>query len=141
MKIHKIHLIGYIFLAWAGMASAPAADFQVVASKDVEIDQVSAAELKKVFLLEKSTVGGKHVTPVVQQGGPAHQAFLKECVGESDQALKDLYKDMAFTGKAVPPKAVASDAAMIAFLAMSKGAIGYVSAEAIPMGVKKIAVK
>jgi hypothetical protein len=141
MSFHKSYFIGYMFLAWAGVAAMPAADFQVVASKDVEVDQVSAAELKNVFLLEKSTVGGKHVTPVVQQGGAAHEAFLKECLGETDQALKDLYKEMAFTGKAVSPKAVASDAAMIAFLAMSKGAIGYVSAEAIPIGVKKIAVK
>ena len=141
MNFHKNYLIGYIFLAWAGLAASPAADFQVVASKDVEVEQISAAELKKIFLLEKSTAGGQHVTPVVQQGGAAHQAFLKECVGESDRELKDLYKDMAFTGKAVSPKAVASDAAMIAFLAMSKGAIGYVSAQAIPMGVKKIAVK
>jgi hypothetical protein len=141
MRFHKTYFIGYIFLAWAGVAAAPAADFQVVASKDVEVDQISAAELKKIFLLEKSTAGGKHVTPVVLQGGAAHQAFLKECLGESDQELKDLYKDMAFTGKAVPPKTVASDAAMIAFLAMSKGAIGYVSAEAVPIGVKKIAVK
>lgn len=141
MNIHKIHLVGYIFLAWVGMAAAPAADFQVVASKDVAVEQISTAELKMIFLLEKSSAGGKHVTPVVQQGGAAHQAFLKECLGESDQELKELYKNMAFTGKAIPPKAVASDAAMIGFLAMSKGAIGYVSADAIPMGVKKIAVK
>jgi hypothetical protein len=118
-----------------------AADFQIVASKDVEVEQISAAELKKIFLLEKSTAGSKHVTPVVQQGGAAHAAFLKQCIGESDQALRDAYKEAAFTGKAVSPKTVASDAAMIAFLAMSKGAIGYVSADAIPIGVKKIAVK
>jgi hypothetical protein len=81
------------------------------------------------------------VAPVVQQGGPAHQSFLRDCLSETEQDLRDHYKDLTFTGKAVAPKTVANDAAMIAFLSMSKGAIGYVSATAIPIGVKKLTVK
>jgi len=141
MSFNKTHFIGYILLAWAGVITAPAADYQVVASKDVAVDEISAADLKKIFLLSKTSVGSGHVAPVVQQGGPAHQAFLKECLSETEQDLNDHYKDLTFTGKAVAPKSVANDAAMIAYLSMSKGAIGYVSASAIPMGVKKITIK
>ncbi len=141
MKLNTHRFIQFVVPALLAAGVAAAADFQVVASKDVEVEQVSEAELKKIFLLEKTTLGTKHVSPVVQQGGAAHQAFLKQCLGESDQSLQEHYKDLVFTGKASAPKTINSDAAMIAYLSMSKGAIGYVSAEAIPIGVKKIAVK
>jgi hypothetical protein len=139
MKIQN--LFTWSFLLLAGVATCPAADFQIVASKDVAVDEIASGDLKKIFLLEKSSEGSKHVVPVVQQGGAAHAAFLKECLGETDQELQTAYKDAAFTGKAIAPKAVNSDAAMISYISMAKGAIGYVSASAIPIGVKKITVK
>jgi hypothetical protein len=135
------NLFTWSLLSLAAVASCAAADFQVVASKDVAVDEISAGDLKKIFLLEKSSEGSKHVVPVVQQGGAAHAAFLKDCLGQSEQELQTLYKDAAFTGKAIAPKAVNSDAAMISYVSMAKGAIGYVSAGAIPIGVKKITVK
>src|SRR5215471_5702744 len=137
MRNHHMRFIKSLLLTQAAAVICLGADYQIVASKDVAIDEIAAADLKKVFLMEKTSAGGSKVTPVVQQGGPSHAAFLKDCLGESDQALKDHYKDLAFTGKAVAPKTVASDAAMISHIAMSKGAIGYVSSSAIPIGVKK----
>ena len=139
MKLRNHFTSSLLLLAAA--AACQGADYQIVASKDVAVDEIAMDDLKKIFLLEKSSAGSKHVVPVVQQGGAAHTAFLKDCLGESDQELKNTYKDAAFTGKAVAPKAVNSDAAMISFISMSKGAIGYVSAGAIPIGVKKITVK
>ncbi len=141
MKSTIFNFIRLMALAPALVAALPAADYQVVASKDVAVDEISAADLKKIFLLSKTSVGSGHIAPVLQQGGPAHQAFVKECLSETEQDLKDYYKELVFTGKAVAPKSMANDAAMIAFLSMGKGAIGYVSASAIPMGIKKITVK
>ena len=79
--------------------------------------------------------------PVLQKGGPAHEAFLKEYVGKSDDDLQQYYRTLVFSGKGIEPKTLASDAAVIAFVSMSKGVIAYVSASAIPMGVKKLTVK
>ncbi len=122
-------------------AALPAADFQIIASKDVAADEISASDLSGIFLLSKTSLGAVHVAPVLQKGGTAHQAFLKECLGKSEAELQDAYKELVFTGKANAPKALESDAAVIAFVSMSKGAIAYVSASAIPMGVKKLSVK
>jgi hypothetical protein len=118
-----------------------AADFQVVASKDVAADSISTDELKRIFMLSKNSIGATKVTPVVQKAGAAHDAILKECLGMSPDELQTHYKSLVFTGKAVAPKAVASDAEVISFVAMSKNAVGYVSATAITMGVKKLEVK
>ena len=131
---------GALLALWTP-AALPAADFQIIASKDVAADEISASDLSDIFLLAKTSLGAAHVAPVLQKGGAAHQAFLKECLGKSDAELQDAYKELVFTGKANAPKALDSDAAVIAYVSMSKGAIAYVSASAIPMGVKKLTVK
>ena len=46
-----------------------------------------------------------------------------------------------FAGNASMPKAVASEAEIISYVAKSKGAIGYVSAGAAPKGVKILEMK
>ena len=119
-----------------------AADYQVIASKDVKTDSISSDDLKRVFLLSKTSLAdGSRVAPVLLQSGAAHQAFLKQCLGKSDADLQSHYQSLVFTGKASTPRAMASDAEVISFVAMSKGAVGYVSATAIPMGVKKLELK
>jgi len=123
----------------AGVVNA--AGVQIIASKDVNVTEISADDLKQIFLETETSVGGAKVKPVLQKGGPAHAAFLKEYVGKSDDDLEAYYKTLVFSGKGSEPKALAGDAAVISFVAMSKGVIAYVSDSAIVMGVNKIAVK
>ena len=79
--------------------------------------------------------------PVLEKDGPTHEAFLKEFVGKSDSALETYYRSLVFTGKASMPKTTASDADMVAYVAKTKGAIGYVSGAANTAGVKTLEVK
>lgn len=142
MKKQVRNLLWAVTFLGACLPALSAAEFQVIASKDVTADEVSAADLGRIFLLSKTSLPGTgHVVPVLQKGGPAHEAFLKACIGKDDAELQDAYKEIVFTGKGNAPKVLASDAAVIAFVAMSKGVIAYVSSSAIPMGVKKLTVK
>jgi len=142
MSKRILHLFRAGALLAIAVQAATAAEFQVIASKDVAATEISADDLSRIFVLSKTSLPGSgHVVPVLQKGGPAHQAFLKECIHKSDPELQEVYKEIVFTGKGNAPKALASDAAVIAFVSMSKGAIAYVSASAIPMGVKKLNVK
>jgi ABC-type phosphate transport system substrate-binding protein len=75
------------------------------------------------------------------KGGPAHEAFLKEYLGKSDTALQAFYRSLVFTGKASMPKILGSDAEVVAYVAKTKGAIGYVSPDASTAGVKTLQVK
>jgi hypothetical protein len=129
-----------MFLAAA--ATARGADFKVIANSSVKADAVSADELKGVFLATKSSLGdGSHVEPVLQKGGAAHEAFLKEHVGKTDSALTTYYRSLVFTGKASMPRVLASDADVAAYVAKTKGAIGYVSAATDAAGTKTLEVK
>jgi ABC-type phosphate transport system substrate-binding protein len=94
-----------------------------------------------VFLLDKDSLGGSHVQPVLVKGGAAHEAFLKEYLGKNDSALQAFYRSLVFTGKASMPKSVANDAEVVAYVAKTKGAVGYVSAAASTEGVKTLEVK
>ena len=122
--------------------SAFAADVKVIANSSVGASSLSMDELKGVFLATKSSLSdGSHVEPVLEKGGPAHEAFLKEYVGKTDSAFETYYRSLVFTGKASMPKTTASDADMVAYVAKTKGAIGYVSAGAATAGVKTLEVK
>jgi hypothetical protein len=97
--------------------------------------------VKEIFLGAKDSVSGTAVVPVLASGGPTHEAFLKTYVGKSDQALRNHFKSLVFTGKGSMPKSFASDAEVLKYVASTKGAIGYVSAGADLAGVKKIQVR
>jgi hypothetical protein len=120
---------------------ANAADVKVIANPSVAASSISAGDIKDLFLLDKDSLGGSHVEPVLIKGGPAHEAFLKEFLGKSDSALQAFYRSLVFTGKASMPKALGSDAEVVAYVAKTKGAVGYVSGGASTTGVKTLEVK
>jgi ABC-type phosphate transport system substrate-binding protein len=119
-----------------------AADLKIVANPGVGASSISADELKGVFLATKTSLGdGSHVEPVLEKGGATHEAFVKEYLGKTDAALQTYYRSLVFTGKASMPKTLATDAEVLAYVAKTKGAIGYVSAGAGTAGVKVLEVK
>jgi hypothetical protein len=135
-----------LILAMAAMAfcitwQAHASDVKVIANNSVTATSVSAGDLKDVFLLDKDSLGGSHVEPVLQNSGPTHEAFLKEYVGKQNSVLQAYYRSLVFTGKASMPKVTAADAEAVAYVAKTKGAVGYVSSAASTEGVKVLAVK
>jgi hypothetical protein len=120
---------------------AHAADVKVIANSSVAASSVSAGDLKDVFLLDKDSLGGSHVDPVLSKGGAAHEAFIKQYLGKNDPALQAFYRSLVFTGKASMPKSFASDAEVVAYVAKTKGAVGYVSSGAASEGAKTLEVK
>jgi ABC-type phosphate transport system substrate-binding protein len=129
-------------LAACAAVTAFAADVKVIANPSVGASSVSADEIKGVFLATKTSLSdGSHVEPVLEKDGAAHEAFLKEYIGKTDMALETYYRSLVFTGKASMPKTLAADAEVVAYVAKTKGAIGYVSAGAATAGVKTLEVK
>jgi TonB family protein len=140
MKCPKVLLVAAGLMIFAPV-NALAADVKVIANSSVKADTISAAELKRVFLEEKISLGdGTHVEPVLQKGGPAHEAFLQEYVGRSEDDLQAYYRTLVFTGRGSMPRAFGSDAGVVAYVARTRGAIGYVSSAASVGGVKILAI-
>ena len=140
MKTSKLIIIGTALTFLAG--SAMAGDLKVIANASVPESSISLDELKGVFLITKTSLhDGSHVEPVLLKSGAAHESFLKEYLGKTDSALETYYRSLVFTGKGSMPKILATDAEVEAYVAKTKGAIGYVSAAPTTAGVKSLEVK
>ena len=121
--------------------TASAADLKLIANSSVGASSVSADDLKGVFLITKTSLSdGTHVEPVLLKSGATHESFVKQYLGKSDSALQTYYRSLVFTGKGSMPKELSTDAEVVAYVAKTKGAIGYVSSGAAAAGVKTIEV-
>jgi ABC-type phosphate transport system substrate-binding protein len=141
MKHIRFFLI-LVGLIEAAATVALAGDIKVIANPAVSESSISSDELKEIFLITKASFGGGHAEPVLQKTGTVHEAFLKEYLGKADAALQTYYRSLVFTGKASMPKAFASEAEVVTYVAKTKGAIGYVSSAAsTASGVKTLEVK
>src|ERR1035438_1624569 len=140
MKCRRILLVAAGLTVFASV-NALAGDVKVIANSSVKVDTISAAELKRVFLEEKISLGdGTHVEPVLEKDGPVHEAFLQEYLGISEDDLHMHYRALVFTGRGFTPKVLGSDAEVVAYVAQTRGAIGYVSSAASAEGVKTITI-
>jgi hypothetical protein len=123
-------------------AIAYGGDIKVIANPSVGVSAMGAEELKGVFLATKTSLkDGSHVEPVLEKSGAVHEAFVKEYLGKTDAALQTYYRSLVFTGKASMPKALGSDAEVMAYVAKTRGAVGYVSSASSNAGVKVIEVQ
>jgi len=71
---------------------------------------------------------------------PAHETFVKEYLHRTDSDLQTFYRTLVFTGKGSMPKAVGTDTEVVAYVARTRGAIGYVSLDANTDGAKTLTV-
>jgi TonB family protein len=111
-------------------ASALATDVKVIANASVKADIISAPELRRIFLQESSSLdNGTRVAPVIEKDGPVHKAFLQEYLSRSPEDLQTYYRALVFTGRGSMPKILGSDAEVVAYVAATRGAIGYVSSD------------
>jgi len=139
MKNPKMLLVAAVVMF--GSVQALAGNVKVIANPSVKAEAISAREVKSVFLEERNSLrDGTHVEPVLAKNGPAHAAFLKDYLGQDDDALQNYYRSLVFTGKGSIPKTLHSDEEVVAYVAKTRGAIGYVSSNAPVDGVKTLAV-
>jgi ABC-type phosphate transport system substrate-binding protein len=134
----------FVFLALAAssiLAARAQAQAIVIANPSVKVAEVSKSELKDVFTGGSSSLGGSKVTRVLLKGGAANDEFLSAYVGKSDSAFMASWRSLVFSGQASMPKTVDSEAAMVAFVAQTPGAVGYVGKAAAHEGVKVLEVK
>lgn len=143
MKIPKARFaVALAVTGWmiCGAVNSQAGDVKLVANPSVRIDTISVAELKLVYLEEKISLEGSHVEPVLEKDGRVHEAFLQAYLGISEDDLQTYYRTLVFTGRGSMPRTLASDAEVVAYVAHTRGAIGYVSASADVEGLKLLTV-
>ena len=144
-------LVAVVALA-AAAAPAPramgevpaAAGFVVIANAANPATTIAKLDVVRIFMKKTRAWpgGGLAADPVDQRDASAvRKEFLAAVVGKDAAAMNAYWQSQLFVGRTTPPPVKASDADVIAYVAASRGAIGFVSAgAALPETVKVIKV-
>lgn len=132
--MRRAHLLLAVSLLGLGLsapacAAPPAHAFAVIAAPDGDAPLVSRESLALIYRRKQAFWrDGRRVQPAnLPAADPVRRAFSQCILGEPPEATEDYWREMYFHG-VLPPHVVASEAAMILFVASTPGAIGYVSA-------------
>ena len=128
----------------AGAAPVVSADarFRVIVHPQVKGSQIPRAALSSIFLKRAPKWGdGSAVRPVDQSlRSPLRMSFSADVL-EQDLIAVQMYWQREIASGRVPPPVKASDEEIVAFVASTPGAIGYVSpGTALPDTVRELAV-
>jgi hypothetical protein len=124
----------------ASWSAASAQDVVLVANKGVKISEITNADLRAIFMGTRTRFAdGSHAVPVTLKGGPVHEVFLRNHVGEGPEEFRAQWRKVVFTGQGAMPKAFDSESALIDYVANTPGAVGYVSRISSHEGVKLLA--
>lgn len=118
-------LLSFAGAAWAG-------DVVVIGHPGLPVDSLSAKELKRIYVGEKTFVAGVKVQPIdYTHAGPVAAAFLQSVVGMDPKRFHAWWVKEVFHGAGIPPRMVDDPAAVLRVVASEPGAIGYVPADSL----------
>lgn len=116
------------------------ADTIVIVNPDSGISKITAKETKSIFLgKSKKLPNGKPATPVEQpEGNATRDTFNNKVLRKNERKLKAYWSKKVFSGKGQPPKQLADDAAVKAYVKKTTGGIGYIDSSSADASVKTV---
>ncbi len=135
--------ISSVLLAGVLLAGAArGAEYKFIVHPDTAAAALSREEAKNILLGTKGRWdNGQVIRLAVLAGGPLHEKVITEITARTPDQFDKYWKKQVFTGKGVMPETMPDDAAMVAYVAKTPGAIGYVSAAAKTDGMKVVTVQ
>lgn len=114
--------------------------FLVVVNADNPVLTLTSDEVSRFFLRKVSTwADGRAVAPVDQEAESETRAvFTDSILRRKPAAVRAYWQQRIFSGRDTPPPIRGSDAEVLRFVAENAGAIGYVSAQAVPSGQVRV---
>jgi len=118
-----------------------AQDVMIVVNRGSSVSEITEAQLRDIFTGARSRIDdGARAIPVLLKGGPTHEVFLHRHIRETPDEFRARWRKAVFTGQGSMPKEFASEAAVLDYVAVTPGAIGYVSRVKDPEAVKALSV-
>jgi len=129
-------------LCLAGNAGAETRGYKLVVNKANSASTLDKGEVAKMFMKQSTKwTSGQAVDPVDQSpAAGVRERFCADIHGKAVGAIQSAWQRVIFSGRGVPPPEVASDEAVITFVAEHPGGIGYVSEAAATDRVKVVDV-
>lgn len=125
-----LRLAGWMLAGCCAHGAAQAADGRlvvIVSATAAPAAALSLDELELIYRRKKQFVGGARVQPInLPAQHPLRRFFSQQVLHKTPEDLEDYWRDQYFNGIS-PPFVLASEEAMIRFVASTPGAVGYVS--------------
>ncbi len=138
MKIGKLSVLPIVLAGLMLVAGAVEAGVVVIGNPGLSVSSLSAEEISDFYLAKSTSLpDGTRVKVVDQEeGSPARQTFYSAVIRKNKTQLKAYWAKQIFTGKATPPDVLAGDNEVKAWVAGTKGGIGYVDDGVVDASVK-----
>ncbi len=137
--IVRIALAESLALAAAPALAEPTA---VIVNRENPKSELSSEELKSIYLGKRTEWSdGTRAIPIDEAASsPARAAFLRAVVGMSAAQFAEHWVDQQVRGVGSAPRAAASPAAAVKFVAKTRGAVAFVPISQVTPAVKVIFV-
>lgn len=96
--------------------------------------EITRDEVKNIFLGKSTRWQGSAVKLAVLDSGDAESAY-PELTGKSASQFESYWKRLVFTGRGIMPKTFSSDADLLAYVAETPGAVGFIVGSEVIDGV------
>ena len=117
-------------------------DVLIIVNSSVPISRITETQLRDIFTGVRSQFdNGTRAVPVLLKGGPVHEVFLHRHIGDTPDEFRIRWRRAIFTGQGSMPKEFNTEAALIQYIQVTPGAIGYVSRLPQNLSVKALTVK
>jgi ABC-type phosphate transport system substrate-binding protein len=127
----------------AGLCAASVGAFAqvaVVVNPKSPLATMTADQVSGIFLGKSNTLpsGGTAVPTDLPDSAATRELFYTKVTGKSTAQVKAAWSRLVFSGKATPPKELASSAEVKKFVAANPDAIGYIEKSAVDSSVKVV---
>jgi len=142
MNIKLAIITGLALFLLFGMVSTASADVVIVANAEAGVDSIGKSDLEKIMLgKKKKWDNGTKIKIAILKEGDTHESFTKDFTGKTASQFKSYWKKLVFTGEGIQPKSFKTEEDLVAYVAKTKGAVGYISSSTAADGVTTVAVQ
>jgi ABC-type phosphate transport system substrate-binding protein len=130
-------------LAFAAAAHAQGRGYKVIVHPRNPVGEVDREFLAAAFLKRTTRFAdGTLIRPVDREpSSSVRERFSESVIGRSAGAVRNYWQQALFSGRALPPPELDSDARVVDYVLRNRGGIGYVSESAETGEARVIAVR
>jgi hypothetical protein len=141
MKIAIASIVIALGMVSGALAHADGKKLVVVVAKGSSLTSISRNDLKRCFLGESISSGGKPVIPFnAATGTPERTGFDKAVLGMSPDEVGRFWVDRKVRGQSGAPRSLPSPAHMAKVAAKFPGAIGYLAEDQLTSDIQAVQV-
>jgi ABC-type phosphate transport system substrate-binding protein len=136
-------VVGGVLVSPAHVSPASAAEggLVLVVAKASPINNITKAELNRVFSADPIKIEGQSVVPfALTPSSPERQAFDLVVLGMSPDEVNKFWIDRRIRGQGSPPKSAPSPEVVAKAVASVPGAMGYVPVASLTPALKPVAI-